>query len=168
MALTGQSRIESASNYIQLRRISYVALFRVTAIDSHVISPGWIEEIQFYCYLPETLPSGYLFLCPLKNLQTPEVGFQLTKYQAYWSLNPSGTYKLSVEDALSLGFPAPMPLKIKLRVRDWGEREYTGLRQFHQAKGFDPDSQDVARHLRYPLYQVLPQLEPPFAHSLYF
>ncbi|KAJ7477920.1 hypothetical protein B0H11DRAFT_2424403, partial [Mycena galericulata] len=116
----------------------------------------WIEEIQFDCYLPKTLPNGYLFLCPLKNLQTPDkAGFQLTRCQAYWSLNPSGTYKLSVEEALSLGFPAPVPLEIKLRVRDWGEREYTGLRQFHQAKGFDPDSQDVARHLGYPLYQVL-------------
>ncbi|KAJ6486628.1 hypothetical protein C8R45DRAFT_930264 [Mycena sanguinolenta] len=35
-----------------------------------------------------------------------------------------------------------------------------GLHRFHQAKGFDLDSQDVAQHLGYPLYK----LSGPFAH----
>ncbi|KAJ7755486.1 hypothetical protein B0H16DRAFT_715739 [Mycena metata] len=42
-------------------------------------------------------------------------------------------------------------------MRSWDASVYAGLRKFHRAKGFDPDSQDVARHLGYPLYQVSPQ-----------
>ncbi|KAJ6602944.1 hypothetical protein B0H10DRAFT_1887139, partial [Mycena sp. CBHHK59/15] len=46
----------------------------------------------------------------------------------------------------------------------WDGSVYTGLRQFHQGKGFDPDSQEISRHLEYPLYQVSCELDVPFAH----
>jgi hypothetical protein len=49
--------------------------------------------------------------------------------------------------------------------KSWDASVYTGLRQFHQAKGFDPDSQDVARHLGQPLYQLLSETDGSFAHS---
>jgi hypothetical protein len=44
---------------------------------------------------------------------------------------------------------------------------YAGLRQFHRAKGFDPDSQDVACHLGYPIYQLhrAGPVDPLFAHG---
>ncbi|KAJ7223413.1 hypothetical protein GGX14DRAFT_330627, partial [Mycena pura] len=71
----------------------------------------------------------------------------------YWSLDPAGIVRLSAEDAKNLGFPA-----IELKITAWGRSfdgsVYDGLREFHQAKGFNPDSQDVARHLGYPLYEV--------------
>ncbi|KAJ7486380.1 hypothetical protein B0H11DRAFT_2015954 [Mycena galericulata] len=41
---------------------------------------------------------------------------------------------------------------------------YAGLRKFHTGKGFDPDSQDVARHLEQPLYKLSPDEDAPFAH----
>ncbi|KAJ7928268.1 hypothetical protein B0H13DRAFT_1860701 [Mycena leptocephala] len=34
------------------------------------------------------------------------------------------------------------------------------LRQSHRAKGFDPDSQDLACHLGYPIYQLHNRAEP--------
>ncbi|KAJ7448414.1 hypothetical protein FB451DRAFT_1289209 [Mycena latifolia] len=46
----------------------------------------------------------------------------------------------------------------------WDGSVYTGLRQFHQGKGFDADSQDVARQLGYPLYQLSGELGARFAH----
>jgi hypothetical protein len=49
----------------------------------------------------------------------------------------------------------------------WDASIYTGLRQFHRAKGFDPDSQDVARHLGKPIYQLAREMDIPFAHGLY-
>ncbi|KAJ7111773.1 hypothetical protein C8R44DRAFT_882828 [Mycena epipterygia] len=46
----------------------------------------------------------------------------------------------------------------------WDASVYAGLRQFHRAKGFDPESQDVARLLGHPLFQISSKFEPPFAH----
>ncbi|KAJ7906966.1 hypothetical protein B0H13DRAFT_2332925 [Mycena leptocephala] len=40
---------------------------------------------------------------------------------------------------------------------------YAGLRQFHRAKGFDPDSQDVAGYPIYQLHRAGP-VDPLFAH----
>ncbi|KAJ7153799.1 hypothetical protein C8R46DRAFT_848176, partial [Mycena filopes] len=79
-------------------------------------------------------------------------------HPAYWSLDPSGAERLSAGEATRLGFP-PFRLTTKVRGRWWNASVYTGLRQFHQAKGFDPESQEVARHLGEPLWQVLPAQE---------
>ncbi|KAJ6462888.1 hypothetical protein C8R45DRAFT_778284, partial [Mycena sanguinolenta] len=71
----------------------------------------------------------------------------------YWSLDPSGTDRLSPEEATWLGFPS-FRLSTSAPGHYWDASVYEGLRQFHQAKGFDSYSQDVARHLGEPLYQV--------------
>jgi hypothetical protein len=69
-----------------------------------------------------------------------------------------------MEDATALGFPSIL-LSTDVRGWSWDDSVYTGLRQFHQAKGFDPDSQDVARHLEDPIYQVSSEMDAPFAHG---
>ncbi|KAJ7637800.1 hypothetical protein B0H17DRAFT_1149353 [Mycena rosella] len=50
------------------------------------------------------------------------------------------------------------------RGYSWDADVYVGLRKFHGAKGFDPCSQDVARHLDCPLYQLSGELQVPLAH----
>ncbi|KAJ7113770.1 hypothetical protein C8R44DRAFT_630482, partial [Mycena epipterygia] len=79
----------------------------------------------------------------------------------YWSFDPSGAYRLRSEEATKLGFPS-IQWTTDLWVIHWDASTYAGLRQFHQAKGFDPESQDVARHLGYPLYQLS---EAPFVYG---
>ncbi|KAJ6462965.1 hypothetical protein C8R45DRAFT_911869 [Mycena sanguinolenta] len=103
---------------------------------------------------------GFLFLCPWEDFQTGPSSFKWPDCPAYWSLNPSGVEWLGLEDAISLGFPS-FSLSTKVFGWSWDASMYVRLRQFHQAKGFDPDSQDVARHLDHPLYQ----LSGPFARS---
>ncbi|KAJ7340550.1 hypothetical protein DFH08DRAFT_645933, partial [Mycena albidolilacea] len=71
----------------------------------------------------------------------------------YWSLDPSGTHRLSVEDATWAGFPA-FWLKTTLFGHSWDTGVYEGLRKFHWAKGFDPGSLEVARHLGDPLFEL--------------
>ncbi|KAJ7197712.1 hypothetical protein C8J57DRAFT_1029209, partial [Mycena rebaudengoi] len=66
----------------------------------------------------------------------------------YWSLDPSGTERLGSEEAERLGFPS-----FTVRM-SWDDLVYAGIREFHEAKGFDPYSQDVAREFGYPLYEV--------------
>jgi len=112
---------------------------------------------------PTAPPTGYLFLCPPMDLQTGPSSFRWPDYPAYWSLDPLGAEHLSMEDATQLGFPS-IELITEVNGRCWDESVYTGLRQFHRAKGFDPDSQDVALHLGYPLYQLSNEMDIPFAH----
>ncbi|KAJ7735460.1 hypothetical protein B0H16DRAFT_1245944, partial [Mycena metata] len=76
----------------------------------------------------------------------------------YWSLDPEGIEVLSTEEVERLGFP-PFRLATEIKIMSWDAGVYAGLRKFHQAKGFDPDSQDIARYLGYPLYVS------PFTHS---
>ncbi|KAJ7095007.1 hypothetical protein C8R44DRAFT_536805, partial [Mycena epipterygia] len=51
-----------------------------------------------------------------------------------------------------LGFPS-VEFKMKAWTRTWDENVYAGLQQFHHGKGFDPDTQDVARHMGVVLYE---------------
>ncbi|KAJ7165908.1 hypothetical protein C8R46DRAFT_870128, partial [Mycena filopes] len=81
---------------------------------------------------------------------------------AYWSLDPSGAERLSMEEATRLGFPC-FNLKTEVHGRDTSV--YAGLRQFHQAKGFNAESQDVAQHLGRPFYQLSGNIDPLFAHG---
>ncbi|KAF7337074.1 hypothetical protein MVEN_02144600 [Mycena venus] len=100
-------------------------------------------------------PNGFLFLCPAKDFRTGSSSFSWPDCPAYWSLDPSGAERLGMEDALDLGFPS-IQLSTRIEGTFWDDSVYASLRQFkfHQGKGFDTSSQDVARHLRHPLYQI--------------
>ncbi|KAJ6580617.1 hypothetical protein B0H19DRAFT_929387, partial [Mycena capillaripes] len=82
----------------------------------------------------------------------------------YWSLDASGTKRLSMDEAMRLGFPS-LNLETTIIGTSWDASVYAGLRQFHRAKGFDPDSQDLARHLGLPLFQLVGEVDAPFAHG---
>ncbi|KAJ7909718.1 hypothetical protein B0H13DRAFT_2490539 [Mycena leptocephala] len=82
--------------------------------------------------------------CPPQQFQVGPSSFRWPECPAYWSLDPSGVERLSIEDATTLRFPSIL-LSTGISGYSWDASVYTGLRQFHQAKGFDPDSQDVAR-----------------------
>ncbi|KAJ7664170.1 hypothetical protein B0H17DRAFT_952261, partial [Mycena rosella] len=113
----------------------------------------------------DSIPAGYLFLGPLEELQSDEPNrYKHPDCAAYWSLDPSGAQRLSTEEAENLGFPS-IELKVLLYLQFWDARVYEGLRQFHEGKGFDPYSQDIARHLEYPLFQFSEWLEASFTHG---
>ncbi|KAJ7127728.1 hypothetical protein C8R44DRAFT_667171, partial [Mycena epipterygia] len=102
----------------------------------------------------ENLPEGYLFLCPLEDLRDNDGNFlRNPECLGYWSLNPSGIQRLSPEEASSLGFPS-LELKMEVTAISWDESVYAALSRFHAGKGFDPNSQDIAQHLEYPLYEL--------------
>ncbi|KAJ7687121.1 hypothetical protein B0H17DRAFT_984758, partial [Mycena rosella] len=99
-------------------------------------------------------PPGYLFLCPRKDLHPDDpICIRLPDCPAYWSLDPTGVERLSAEEATDLGFPS-FELTLVGSGDSWDSSVYDGLRQFHEAKGFDPYSQDVARHLGDQLYKL--------------
>ncbi|KAJ6534558.1 hypothetical protein B0H10DRAFT_1859275 [Mycena sp. CBHHK59/15] len=113
----------------------------------------------------ETVPSGFLFLCPLTDFQSVDSNhFRIPDCAAYWSLDPSGVERLGMEEAEKLGFPS-IELDIRVEGHSWDANIYAGLRQFHSGKGFEPDSQDLTRHLGYPFFQLSREFTPPFAHG---
>lgn len=126
-----------------------------------------IDCLEFCLEIPGKIgnsPSGYLFICPVGHLQTGATSFGWPACPAYWSLDPCGAERLSVEEAMHLGFPA-LELTTKVEGLSWDATVYAGLREIHEAKGFDPDSQDVALDEGYPLYQVSNETEALFAHG---
>ncbi|KAF7353163.1 hypothetical protein MSAN_01503800 [Mycena sanguinolenta] len=103
------------------------------------------------------IPAGYLFICPPEDFHTdtePHANlYQWPACPVYWSLDPSGADRLSTEDTKSLGFPA-IHIETVIDGYSWDSGVYKGLQRFHEGKGFDPDSQEVARQLGYLLYEV--------------
>ncbi|KAJ6462872.1 hypothetical protein C8R45DRAFT_1107946 [Mycena sanguinolenta] len=141
-------------------------IFRHLHIMSDFEDYVFLDRIQFELDILETTgdpPEGFLFLCPKEDFQTGALSFCCPTHMAYWSLDPSGVDPLSPEEATRLGF-ASFVLTTRGDGLYWDASIYEGLRQFHQAKGFAPYSQDVARHLGRPFYQVSSQVDAPFAY----
>jgi hypothetical protein len=82
----------------------------------------------------------------VKDVQISPQLFRWPKCPAYWSLDPLGDVRLTSEEADNLGFPS-ITLTTTIPGYFYDASVYAGLRRFHESKGFDPDSQDVARHL---------------------
>ncbi|KAF7362673.1 hypothetical protein MVEN_00616600 [Mycena venus] len=106
-------------------------------------------------------PEGYLFLCPEKDFQTGPTAFKWPDCPAYWSFDPSGVERPSAESAVDLGFPS-IQLSTNIIGHSWDASVYAGLRQFHQAKGFDPDSQEVPLHFERPLFRLSKDIDATF------
>ncbi|KAJ7017087.1 hypothetical protein C8F04DRAFT_480958 [Mycena alexandri] len=152
----GLAWLSQANHVFHRRQITF-------NLDNYV----FVHTVAFGLTIPtikEGMPPGYLFLCPEKSFETGPWSFKWPDCPAYWSLDPSGAERLSVEDAASLGFP-PLQLSTMVEGQSWDDSVYTGLNQFHRDKGFDPESQDVARHLGEPLYQVSSERDPLFAYG---
>ncbi|KAJ6464392.1 hypothetical protein C8R45DRAFT_1023895 [Mycena sanguinolenta] len=115
-------------------------------------------EVAFYLAVDRSgcthfnQPRGYLFVCPPEDFRAGGNSFRWPDCPVYWSFDPSGVYRLSPEAAKTLGFPE-IRIRSRIDAKSWDSSIYKGLQRFHQGKGFDPDSQDLARHLGYPLFE---------------
>ncbi|KAF8212702.1 hypothetical protein K438DRAFT_1927996 [Mycena galopus ATCC 62051] len=105
-------------------------------------------------------PEGFLFLSPASDFQTDPWTFRWPDHPAYWSLDESGTERLSMVDAADLGFPCIF-LGIQIQGLSWDDIVYAGIHQFQQAKGFDADTQDAARCRGRPLYELSSNVKIP-------
>ncbi|KAF7353284.1 hypothetical protein MSAN_01516300 [Mycena sanguinolenta] len=137
---------------------------------AHIEDYVCIYTVEFTLRIADErdIPEGYLFLCPSQDFCTstePHANlYQWPACPAYWSLDPSGADHLSTEDARNLGFPA-IHIETRMYGYSWDHSVYEGLRRFHEGKGHDPESRDVARELGYPLFEVLSDPVPFPAHK---
>ncbi|KAJ7664144.1 hypothetical protein B0H17DRAFT_1019734 [Mycena rosella] len=132
--------------------------------EKYAFAAGLEYEIEL-TRSAEIEPASYLFLCPLEEFRSDKPNrYKHPDCPAYWSLDPSGAQRLSTEEAENLGFPS-IELTMSVHLQTWDARVYEGLSQFHEGKGFDPHSQDIALHLGYPLYQLSGTPDTSFAHG---
>ncbi|KAJ7050655.1 hypothetical protein C8F01DRAFT_1067498 [Mycena amicta] len=131
-------------------------ILRSLGIHSKYEKYGIVSGIEYLVsFDPKVVPSppkqAYLFLCPLEDMRSSEGRFVHPNMAAFWSLDPSGRTRLSHWNATMFGLPT-LSFKMKVWARSWTEGMYSALREFHAGKGFDPDSQDIAKELGVPLY----------------
>ncbi|KAJ7676987.1 hypothetical protein DFH06DRAFT_616491 [Mycena polygramma] len=143
-------------------------MFNHIGITSNFQQYIFVRQVDFWFRISvptSNPPRGFLFLCPAKDFRTRSFSFKTPDNPAYWSLDPSGVQRLSQADATALGFPRIWLFTVEISGRSWDANAYIALRQFHRAKGFDPDSQEVARHLGYPAYQLAGEVKALFAQG---
>ncbi|KAJ7846080.1 hypothetical protein B0H14DRAFT_2773319 [Mycena olivaceomarginata] len=145
-------------------------IFSSLQIRSHHNQYVVVNRATFMCVFSPTTRSsfpsqGWLFVCPDDQLRSGPCSFRWPDYATYWSRDPFGAVRLSTEEAEEAGFPL-IKLEIRVGGRAWDTIDYAALWRFHQAKGFVPNSQEIARHLGHPLYQLCDELavEASFAH----
>ncbi|KAJ7064475.1 hypothetical protein C8F01DRAFT_768798, partial [Mycena amicta] len=114
--------------------------------DSYFLAYKW-AKVQFT--VPEGVPTGYLFYVP---------PLQKKPFQFFWSLDPLGHDRLSLKEARAGGFPKLIFSKYA-HTWNWDATVYEEVRAMHIAKGFDPGSQDIARHLGYPLFELVSDIK---------
>jgi hypothetical protein len=123
-----------------------------------------VHGIEFILQcLPNTYntcePEGYLFVCPAEDFRLGPDSFQWPYWPAYWSLNPSGTFPLSTEDASMLGFPI-IHIETCIHGYSWNDGIYETLQRFQQGKGLNPGSQKTVINFGYPLYRLADEEVP--------
>ncbi|KAF8173527.1 hypothetical protein K438DRAFT_133768 [Mycena galopus ATCC 62051] len=97
-----------------------------------------IDYLVSFSNMSEVSPKGgYLFLCPFAHLGSREGSFGPPKAAAYWSLEPSGTKRLSDRKAMMLGFPC-VTFKMKVWTRTWDRAFMLDCASFTVAKDWIP------------------------------
>ncbi|KAJ7605161.1 hypothetical protein FB45DRAFT_1042604 [Roridomyces roridus] len=147
-----------STRYSWLSQANYI--FKCTGVTSSFHNYGFVEEIFFEVdvssLLPEDgIPTGYLFLCPFGHFMTGTDSntFRWPPRPWFWSRDAAGRSPLSSEEAATQGFPS-ITLSTELEGYACDASVYAGLREFHAAKGFDPESQELAIQFDYPLFEL--------------
>jgi hypothetical protein len=95
-----------------------------------------------------TSRQAHIFVRPITvRHEGMRIGLEFSESdQVYWSLDPSGSARLTQDECDAIGLPRLKFLFLPI-ARCWQEYHYNAIREFFEAKGFDPYSNDVTRLL---------------------
>ncbi|KAJ7723711.1 hypothetical protein B0H14DRAFT_3622186 [Mycena olivaceomarginata] len=107
-----------------------------------------------------TLQEAHIFVQPISvKHEGPHIGLDFPESdQAYWSLDPTGKTRMTQDECDSIGLPR-LEFMFLPTARFWHEYQHDAIREFFEAKGFDPFSHDVTRLLGLPLAEM--ECSPP-------
>ncbi|KAK6988025.1 hypothetical protein R3P38DRAFT_286474 [Favolaschia claudopus] len=146
-------RASNARSWLSQANHIFARLGISTNLEDYVI-PATVEFSLTIMKADVTnAPSAYLLLCPVEDFEIRPASVRWPDCPAYWSLDSSGAQRLTLEDAEKLGLPS-FALSAAVITKSWETNVYAALRRFHEAKGFDPDSQEIASKLGHPLYCI--------------
>ncbi|KAK6984914.1 hypothetical protein R3P38DRAFT_3230938 [Favolaschia claudopus] len=113
-----------------------------------------VSSIEVKAIIHPSKPSisdAVLFLPPISMFFTPDrSSIRYPTEQPFW-FDPLGMEPLSAAQAKVLGLPE-VEITIIVESQYLDQSGLEAVREFYRAKGFDPDSQDLAKHLENPLY----------------
>ncbi|KAJ7651294.1 hypothetical protein FB45DRAFT_34403 [Roridomyces roridus] len=150
----------SQANHI-FKRLGVVSKYEDYAVVDSVQVTFYMLNTAEHC--AQDVSPRYFFLCPLEDFSRTQNSFALPENLWFWSFDPSGNTRFTGKDAANHGFP-PVKVDMEIWLHSWDASVYDALRKVHSAKGFDPDSQEVAIHLGYPLCQLGSEEEETFAY----
>jgi hypothetical protein len=108
-----------------------------------------------------TLAQAHIFLCPISvrheglriGLEFPESDY------FYWSLDSAGNSRMTLAECDSIGLPR-LGFRFLATTKFWHEYHYNAVREFSEARGFNPHSSEVARLLGLPLVEIESEIRP--------
>ncbi|KAJ6527816.1 hypothetical protein B0H19DRAFT_1083900 [Mycena capillaripes] len=112
-------------------------------------------EFQYWLRPEGTPQQAYIFARPIGvrheglriGLESPESD------QVYWSLDPSGSARMTEDECDSIGLPR-LQICFFPTARFWHKYHYNAIHEFFEAKGFDSHSHDITRVLGLPLAEM--------------
>ncbi|KAJ7821364.1 hypothetical protein B0H14DRAFT_2371349 [Mycena olivaceomarginata] len=107
-----------------------------------------------------TLQEAHIFVQPISvKHEGLRIGLDFPESdQAYWSLDPTGKTRMTQDECDSIGLPR-LEFMFLPTARFWHEYQHDAIREFFEAKDFDPFSHDVTRLLGLPLAEM--ECSPP-------
>lgn len=139
--------------------LSFKELVPLTGLRPHGASI--VGQISFEIkYLWSNSPFGFLFLCPQEEYRNGPASFGWPDCPAYWSLDRSGVKRLNTDEATALGFPL-LEFNTRICCVCGNSSVYAEIRSCHEAKSFDPYSQDIAI-LCHPRFELSRVVSSPF------
>jgi hypothetical protein len=109
-----------------------------------------------------TLAQAHIFLCPISvrheglriGLEFPESDY------FYWSLDSAGNSRImTLAECDSIGLPR-LEFMFLPTAKFWHEYHYNAVREFSEARGFNPHSSEVAWLLGLPLVEIESEIRP--------
>ncbi|KAJ6580622.1 hypothetical protein B0H19DRAFT_1369173 [Mycena capillaripes] len=104
-------------------------IFNRLQIMSNFENYFFAHYIRFSLVIRATTPNtpkGFLFLCPETHFRAGPSSFTWPDCPAYWSLHSSGAERLSMNEAICLGFPS-VELTTVIKGGSWDASVYAGL-----------------------------------------
>ncbi|KAK1223201.1 hypothetical protein PQX77_013924 [Marasmius sp. AFHP31] len=95
----------------------------------------------------------YLFVYPPPT--PPTRSHSKTSSLHHWSFQEDGHSHISPESCFHLGLPVELEYLFNWSSPSWPRKSYKSLHQYQIARGLDPTTADLARHLAYPIFQPL-------------
>ncbi|KAJ7895221.1 hypothetical protein B0H14DRAFT_2681650, partial [Mycena olivaceomarginata] len=107
------------------------------------------------------IAKAYIFLQPVSLTQhSTRIGLDFPESdQVYWSLDPTGNFRMTQDECDCLGLPR-LQFRFLPTGRFWHEYQYNAIRELFQAKNFDPHSYDVTRFLGLSLAETESNIPP--------